>query len=82
MQSFYHEATQLAETCNDLPNAARTVVLFRVALETGSQTLGIVGALHLVSKLITITLGIMCEDENSSFDDVLAEFEVDDETSH
>ena len=38
--------------------------------------------IHLLSKLLTTTFGIMAGNEDVSFDGVLDGFDVDDETSH
>jgi hypothetical protein len=82
MQNFYQQATALAESAEDISGAAQTVVLFRVALERGALEIGMMPTIHLLSKLLTMTFGIMAGDEDISFDGVLDGFDVDDETSH
>jgi len=82
MQNFYQQATALAESAEDISGAAQTVVLFRIALERGALEIGMMPTIHLLSKLLTMTFGIMAGDEDISFDGVLDGFDVDDETSH
>ena len=82
MQNFYQQATALAESAEDISGAAQTVVLFRVALERGALEIGMMPTIHLLSKLLTMTFGIMAGDEDISFDGVLDGFDVDDETPH
>ena len=75
MEDFYKEAHALAESAED-------VVLFRVALERGSAEIGMMPTIHLLSKLLTTTFGIMAGDDDVSFDNVLDGFDVEDETPH
>ena len=68
---------------DDLSCAGKTIVLFRVALECGAAELGMAGVLHLLSRLMSATLGIMNGAEaDDSFVDILDDFETDNETSH
>jgi|TARA_Y100000310_G_scaffold48876_1_gene45194 hypothetical protein len=83
MEDFYKEAHALAESAaEDMSGAAQTVVLFRVALERGSAEIGMMPTIHLLSKLLTTTFGIMAGDDDVSFDNVLDGFDVEDETPH
>ena len=83
MEDFYKAAHALAEeAAEDMSGPAQTVVLFRVALERGAQEIGLMPALHLLSRLLTTTFGIMAGDDDVSFDNVLDGFDVEDETSH
>jgi hypothetical protein len=82
MENFYRDVTAMAESVEDMSGAAQTVVLFRIALERGALEIGMMPTIHLLSKLLTMTFGIMAGDEDISFDGVLDGFDVDDETSH
>jgi len=37
---------------------------------------------YLLSRILTITLGILAGDEESSYDDILEEFDTDDHVKH
>jgi len=82
MEDFYKQAHALAESAGDMSGAAQTVVFFRVALERGAQEIGMMPTIHLLSKLLTTTFGIMAGDDDASFDGVLDGFDVEDETPH
>jgi hypothetical protein len=82
MENFYRDVTAMAESVEDMSGAAQTVVLFRIALERGALEIGMMPTIHLLSKLLTMTFGIMAGDEDISFDGVLDGFDVDDETPH
>tara|TARA_R110002051_G_scaffold97535_1_gene167720 strand:- start:580 stop:846 length:267 start_codon:yes stop_codon:yes gene_type:complete len=51
-----------------LTQEERAVVLFRVALEQGSEALGVQHACFVMSKLLTITLGIAAGEEALTFE--------------
>jgi hypothetical protein len=51
-----------------LSQEERAVVLFRVALEQGSEALGVQHACFVMSKLLTITLGIAAGEESLTFE--------------
>tara|TARA_R100001143_G_C3348199_1_gene128006 strand:- start:1360 stop:1626 length:267 start_codon:yes stop_codon:yes gene_type:complete len=51
-----------------LTQEERAVVLFRVALEQGSEALGVQHACFVMSKLLTITLGIAAGEESLTFE--------------
>jgi|TARA_R110000787_G_scaffold149671_4_gene263646 hypothetical protein len=82
MEDFYKAAHALAESAEDMSGPAQTVVLFRVAFERGAQEIGLMPTLHLLSRLLTTTFGILAGDEDVSFEDVLDGFDVEDETPH
>jgi hypothetical protein len=77
LDSFYQEIQSLEEDCKSLTGAGKTIVLFRVALETGARDMGMVGVLHLISRLMTTSLGIMNDDSSHSFEELLDDFEVE-----
>jgi len=77
LDSFYQEIKNIENDCEALTGAGKTIVLFRVALETGARDMGMVGVLHLISRLMTTSLGIMDDDSSCSFEELLDDFEVE-----
>lgn len=77
MDNFYAKVNKVSEATGDLSEAQKTVVLFRVALERSAGEVGLAPAIHLLSKLMTTTLGIMADDEDVSFEDELDDIDVD-----
>jgi hypothetical protein len=59
MDSFYDEVHAISEATDEMSETAKLVVLVRVALERGAGEMGMIPAIHLLSKLVTIALGIM-----------------------
>ena len=83
LERFYQDVTHMNNSNDELSCAGKTIVLFRVALECGAAELGMAGVLHLLSRLMSATLGIMNGAEaDDSFVDILDDFETDNETSH
>ena len=83
LEQFYQNITHMHNSTEDLSCVGKTIVLFRVALECGAAELGMAGVLHLLSRLMSATLGIMNGAEaDDSFVDILDDFETDNETSH
>jgi|TARA_R110002020_G_scaffold822_1_gene4019 hypothetical protein len=82
LEEFYQNVTHLHDSADELSCAGKTIVLFRVALECGSVGLGMIGALHLISRLFTAALGIMHGEDDPVFAEILEEFETDNETPH
>tara|TARA_R100000781_G_scaffold30140_4_gene22126 strand:- start:1060 stop:1314 length:255 start_codon:yes stop_codon:yes gene_type:complete len=77
LENFYQEVRAMEDNCADLTGAGKTVVLFRVALETGAKEMGMIAVLHLISRLMTTTLGIMNNDDSGGFEEILDDFEVE-----
>ena len=77
LDSFYQEIQSLEKDCKSLTGAGKTIVLFRVALETGARDMGMSGVLLLISRLMTTSLGIMHDDSSYSFEELLDDFEVE-----
>jgi hypothetical protein len=77
LDKFYRDVRALEDDCAELTGAGKTVVLFRVALETGARDIGMIAVLHLISRLMTTTLGIMNDDNSYSFEEILDDFEVE-----
>ena len=82
LEQFYQNVTHLHNSAEGLSCAGKTIVLFRVALECGATELGMVGVLHLISRLFTAALGIMHGEYEPVFAKILDDFETDNETPH
>jgi hypothetical protein len=76
LERFYQEIRAIEDSCTELTGAGKSVVLFRVALETGARDIGMIAVLHLISRLMT-TLGIMNNDSSEGFEEILDDFEVE-----
>ena len=82
LEQFYQNVTHMHNSAEGLSCAGKTIVLFRVALECGAAELGMVGVLHLISRLITSTLGIMDGGDEPLLEEILDDFETDNKTAH
>tara|TARA_R100000655_G_C2987248_1_gene192582 strand:+ start:1191 stop:1460 length:270 start_codon:yes stop_codon:yes gene_type:complete len=82
MNNFYDEVKVITKEKTNLNMTQKAVVLFRVALELGAEEIGFEKTMHLVSKLMTCTLGIMAGDKDSSFDNVLEDMNTSDMSQH
>ena len=82
LEQFYQNVTHMHNSTEDLSCVGKTIVLFRVALECGAAELGMVGVLHLISRLITSTLGIMDGGDEPLLEEILDDFETHNETPH
>jgi len=77
IDSFYKEITNLVEGSPlEVSPTGRVVALFRVAVEYGAVQIGLPTLSYLMSRILTITLGISCGDKEATYDDVLEEFET------
>ena len=65
MNDFYEKLKSFTEASDDLSETEKAVVLFRVALENNASEVGLVSSMYLMSKLMTATLGIMADEEDS-----------------
>ena len=74
LERFYQEIRAIEDSCTELTGAGKSVVLFRVALETGARDIGMIAVLHLISRLMTTTLGIMNNDSSEGFEEILDDF--------
>jgi len=80
-EEFYRRAHVFVdENKGDLETESVTVALFRVALEKGAETMGMPLVCYLISRLLSVTLGIIAGDTQVKYEDILDEF--DDETKH
>jgi len=83
LETFYDEVVALTEeTSLDVSPVARTVALFRVAVEYGAVQMGLPMLAYLMSRLLTITLGLATGDEEVNYDNILEEFDTDSEIKH
>ena len=83
IDSFYKEMTNLVEGSPlEVSPTGRVVALFRVAVEYGAVQIGLPTLSYLMSRILTITLGISCGDKEATYDDVLEEFETYGEVKH
>ena len=83
IDSFYKEMTNLVEGSPlDVSPTGRVVAVFRVAVEYGAVQIGLPTVAYLMSRILTITLGIAGGDEEATYDSVLEEFETDGEMKH
>jgi hypothetical protein len=80
LNSFYEEVDKATYERGDLDPIGKSVVLFRVAIENGAAAVGILGILHVMSKLLTSTLAIA--DDEGSHEDFLENFDPDDPVKH
>ena len=83
IDSFYKEMTNLVEGSPlEVSPTGRVVALFRVAVEYGAVQIGLPTLAYLMSKILTITLGIATGDEEATYDNILEEFETDGKVKH
>tara|TARA_R110002074_G_scaffold333257_1_gene503494 strand:+ start:44 stop:313 length:270 start_codon:yes stop_codon:yes gene_type:complete len=83
LEIMYNELTELSKSEDfDLTGATRTVAIFRVAVECGATTIGFPSMAFLMSKMLTTALGIMSGDETQTFEDILDDFQEQEQTSH
>lgn len=79
----FHRAIQRQISSNtSLSSESKSVVLFRAAIETGAQEMGLGKVVHLMSRLLTITVGIMAGDSDSSYEEILADLDTSETTPH
>ena len=83
MEMLYRKLTSITESEEyDIPDAARTIAVFRVAVEYGVTTMGFPVLTYLMAKLLTVSLGIMSGDSSATYEDILDEFEENDQLRH
>ena len=83
IDSFYQEVKDVVEGSPlSISPVGRTVALFRLTLEYGAMHMGLPTVSYLLSRTLTITLGILAGDEESSYDDILEEFDTEDHVKH
>jgi|TARA_R100001244_G_scaffold100869_1_gene75195 hypothetical protein len=83
INKFYTDMMNRTTTSKlDVSPAARVVALFRVAVEYGAVHMGIPTLTYLLSRLLTITLGVMVGDKEATYDDILEDFDQEEEVKH
>ena len=63
LQSLYEEIRSLLEGRGEVSPTGQAIVLMRIAIENGGAELSMTGIMHVISSMMTQTLGIMSEDE-------------------
>ena len=81
MQELYQELSDVAEHCSPLAGPEKSVVLFRIAVESGAKDIGLLSVVALLSKLLATTIGIMEEHDtgretSSTFEGILDDLQV------
>ena len=84
LDRFYEEVCNLTEEFKgEVTPVARTVALFRVAIEYGAAHIGVSTLGYMMSRLLAITLGVSQGSSYTSYDSILEEFDPDrDHTRH
>lgn len=72
--------TFLKDTPSDLSPSERSIVTFRVALEDACDAMGVNGGVYMMSRLLSLTLGIVAGDEAANIEEVMEGFDY--ETMH
>jgi len=83
IDDFYADIIgRVSDSKLDVSPSGRVVALFRVAVEYGAVHMGIPTLTYLMSRLLTITLGVMVGDKDATYDDILEEFDTEGEVPH
>lgn len=94
LQSLYEEIRSLLEGRGEVSATGQAIVLMRIAIENGGAELSMTGIMHVISSMMTQTLGIMSEDEanfrsyndketqRNELEDILRNFEQDKTLKH
>ena len=83
LEILYNKLTKLAESEEyDVSHVARTIAIFRVAIEYGVTTMGFPLLTYLMAKLLTVALGILAGDESATYEDILDDFEEEVQLKH
>jgi len=94
LQDLYNEIRSLLEGRGEVSPTGQAIVLMRIAIENGGAELGMMGIMHVISSMMTQTLGIMSEDEanfrsyddketqRDEIEDILRNFEQDKTSKH
>ena len=94
LQSLYEEIRSLLEGRGEVSATGQAIVLMRIAIENGGAELSMTGIMHVISSMMTQTLGIMSEDEanfrsyndketqRNELEDILRNFEQDKTSKH
>lgn len=82
LDDFYHQVSEATLRNTSLSSSSKSVVLFRVAIESGAAEIGLPKVLYLMSKLMTVTIGIIAGDADASYEEVLEELDTSDMSEH
>ena len=83
IDDFYADIIgRVSDSKLDVSPSGRVVALFRVAVEYGAVHMGIPTLTYLMSRLLTITLGVMVGDKDATYDNILEEFDTEGEVPH
>lgn len=82
LDAFYRATQKLLASDTDLSEVAKTIVLFRAAVEHGATHMGFSRVTHLMARILAETLGITAGNESAGYETILDEFDSDDETQH
>tara|TARA_R100001377_G_C3184201_1_gene107867 strand:+ start:23 stop:340 length:318 start_codon:yes stop_codon:yes gene_type:complete len=94
LQSLYEEIRSLLECRGEVSATGQAIVLMRIAIENGGAEISMTGIMHVLSSMMTQTLGIMSEDEanfrsyddketqRDEIEDILRNFEQDKTSKH
>ena len=83
LDKFYENVCDLTDKCSeDVSPTAKTIALFRVAIEYGASHMGVPTLGYMMSRLLSIALGVDQGSPYTSYDSILEEFEGDDHITH
>ena len=83
IDDFYADIIgRVSDSKLDVSPSGRVVALFRVAVEYGAVHMGIPTLTYLMSRLLTVTLGVMVGDKDATYDNILEEFDTEGEVPH
>lgn len=89
LQSLYEEIRSLLEGRGEVSATGQAIVLMRIAIENGGAELSMTGIMHVISSMMTQTLGIMSEDEanfrsydDNELEDILRDFNQNKTSEH
>ena len=91
LQDLYDEIGSLLEGRRHVSPAGQAIVLLRIAIENGGAQIGMTGIMHVISSMMTQTLGIMSEAEDEGeikfphkdeLDDILRDFNQNKTSEH
>tara|TARA_R100001244_G_scaffold109450_1_gene81008 strand:- start:401 stop:709 length:309 start_codon:yes stop_codon:yes gene_type:complete len=91
LQDLYNEIRSFLEGCDHISPTGQAVVLLRIAIENGGGEIGMTGILHVISSMMTQTLGIMSDAEDEGeikfphkdeLEDILRDFNQNKTSEH
>mgnify|MGYP003676327474 FL=1 len=91
LDNLYNEIRSLLEGCDEVSSTGQAIVLMRIAIENGGGEIGMTGILHVISSMMTQTLGIMSDAEDEGeikfphkdeLEDILRDFNQNKTSEH